>query len=537
MDRDDIHTPVLIVGAGPVGMTLALLLARMGVPHLIVDQRRVMSYYPKSRALNVRSLEIFRQCGIEKEIYAAVPFGQTRNFAAGPSLVSPDLKLTPFGLGALERSPLSPSTGCLCPQDWMEPIIYRRLRASANSTLWLDATVEALIQDEGGVRASVRLGDRARPMTVRADYLVAADGARRGVATMAGINATSFLPGIPSMNIIFKAKISDKVLPLDGIYIVVSNPAFGGTPIGLAGIPLFRDPEEWSVLMDCHPEWGDDVAAYTNERCIALMRALVGMPDLEVSISRVAPWVRTAAIADRFVAGRVALAGDCAHLMPPTGALGLNTGLQDVSNLAWRIAALVRGQGSDTLLEDYHRERHPESNLVVHAAVTNEDSRYMVQNLWSKPQYAIVLGFSYDQGTFVPDGTPAPHRAYPYYDYIPSGRPGGRAPHLWLDRAQSHSTLDLFGSKFTLLTARNSSPFQKTVRNLKLQRAEVEGYALEEFVDAEDLDVFRETYGITDDGAVLVRPDGVVAWRGQKSGSSETTALHDYMRGFQPRQH
>ncbi len=172
MDRDEICTPVLIVGAGPVGMTFALLLARMGVPHLILDQKRAMSYYPKSRALNVRSLEIFRQCGIEDEVHAAIPFDRTRNFASGPSLVSPDLKLTPFGLGALDRSPLSPSTGCLCPQDWMEPIIYRRLRSSANSTFWLDATVEAVSQDNTAVRAVVRLGDRAKPVIVRADYLV-----------------------------------------------------------------------------------------------------------------------------------------------------------------------------------------------------------------------------------------------------------------------------------------------------------------------------------------------------------------------------
>ena len=293
-------------------------------------------------------------------------------------------------------------------------------------------------------------------------------------------------------------------------------------------MPLARNPDEWSVFVTCDPVLGEDLSNYPESYWVAVVRRITGLPDLAVRISSVALWWRSASVADAMARGRIALAGDSAHLMPPAGGLGMNTGLQDAHNLAWRVAAIGKG-ASLGLLREYDRERRPEVCRAVEAAARNDGPGSQVADLWARPQLGLTLGVAYTRGSFISDGEPVPARDYPYHDYAPSGRPGGRAPHVWLDEDRTISILDLFGGKFVVLTQSAVSPFLLAVYRMKQCDMPIEGYALEERFGGEALAEWRRIYGVQQAGAVLVRPDGVIAWRSRDGRGDLEAALHNIL--------
>jgi hypothetical protein len=265
----------------------------------------------------------------------------------------------------------------------------------------------------------------------------------------------------------------------------------------------------------------------------------VGIEDLAVTVTNIAPWQSQGAVIDRFRVDRVLFVGDAAHVVTPAGGLGMNTGLLDVHNLAWRLTAILRG-ASERLLDDYASERHAEASLIVAATVENLKRAQTksgihtkgVRDLWSRPQHGITLGYSLSSDSILPDGSPLPEVEDPYLDYVPNARPGSRAPHLWLNRSATRSTLDLFDCSFALLTGAAGGDW--------LQAADTIGGDTPVGVDAYDISELAETneayrswltlYGIDESGAVLVRPDGTVAWRlAQASGAAQEN-LADTLR-------
>jgi len=283
------------------------------------------------------------------------------------------------------------------------------------------------------------------------------------------------------------------------------------------------------------PEKGTTPADFTTERCIELIRKAVGLPQLDVEIISVLPWEAAARYADSIQSGRVFLIGDAAHVMPPAGGFGLNTGVQDAHNLAWKLALVINGVADAALLETYNAERLPVARLVVEQAVgeleaptpdtpggrpagdaapNNEDDVLM-------DQLKVILGYRYaSQAVIVSD------------DDLPSsngldltGRPGTRAPHIWLEhQGRRISTLDLFGSRFVLLAGAEGEIWCDTARTLAVRLGlDLATYRIGG--DLIDLDGhWSASYGVTPEGAVLVRPDGFVAWRtaSRKEGPEET---------------
>ena len=247
------------------------------------------------------------------------------------------------------------------------------------------------------------------------------------------------------------------------------------------------------------------------------------MPDLPVKVLGVAPWTASAHVAEQYRHGRVFLAGDAAHEMPPTGGFGMNTGVQDVHNLAWKLALVLQGRAGDRLLDSYHDERQPLGRAITEQSLTNAVSmgRLAKDNkpAGARSEYlneqGMIFGANYTSNAVVPDGTPPTPVANPVTDYVPAARPGGRAPHVWLEKAGDKiSTIDLVGNGFVLLAGAKGEAWQATSAGKLPIKSHV-------IVDAD----FGAAYDIGSDGAVLVRPDGYVAWRSASLPADPQAAL------------
>jgi hypothetical protein len=281
----------------------------------------------------------------------------------------------------------------------------------------------------------------------------------------------------------------------------------------------------WLYMAPFRPEQGERVEDFSHDRCVQLVRGAVGVEDLEVEVLSALPWAAAAAIAERFRDGRVFLAGDAAHLIPPTGGQAMSVGIQDVHNLVWKLAARLGGWAGDGLLDTYESERRPFAVAVIDDATRNLGVRGRPEQFSNRGR---VLGISYDSTAIVPDGSDLPTVANPVIDYAPTARPGSRAPHMWLWRdEQQISTLDLYDTRFVLLTGPSGQAWrvagEKVAERLGIP---VRCYAVGpggSLIDTAG--EWPSLYGVGRDGAVLVRPDGHVAWRTETTDANPATEL------------
>ena len=384
------------------------------------------------------------------------------------------------------------------------------------------AEVTDVRQDQSGVTVMTRGVDDGQPREFRAQYLIAADGAHSKVRDLLGIQCAGRGVFSNSVTIYFTADLSPWLAGKAWSIIYVNNPKFSGffrmnraARAGFLGVNTVGDPK-------VDPQAAANAAADVSEaRLIDLVRLGVGVPDLPVRIDGFSRWRATTQVAQAFRERRIFLAGDAAHLMPPNGGFGGNTGIHDAHNLAWKLALVVAGHADPKLLDTYEAERKPVAEFTVEQAF----SRYVTRtapwlNSSQRPDpvvddLQIELGYLYNS----PQGTHLDPRAT-------RGMPGARAPHLWLMRAGERvSTIDLTGN-FLLLAGAEGGEWLRAGGEAA---ARFPGLPLDRYCVGRDLldpdGRFADAYGISARGAVLIRPDGFIAWRCPGESLDCATAL------------
>ncbi|HEX9673349.1 MAG TPA: FAD-dependent monooxygenase [Burkholderiales bacterium] len=522
-----IEVPVLIVGGGPVGLTSSILLSRLGVASRLVERHPGTAFHPKARNINMRTMEVFRQCGVEDAVRAAgLAMERTVFLIWAESLAGREIeRRVPRRSNTLGVAP-SAVRHCLCAQDDLEPALRQYAESLAPGTIAFGTELTRFEQDASGVTATVR--DAEGEKRIRAQYMIAADGARSRVRPALGIPLRGVREVYRSVNVLMTADLSQWVKDRPAAIYLIQQPGLSCTFLTINGV------NRWGFLINLPVDASFE--PYTPEHCAETVRKAAGVPDLEVKILGIDPWVAASLVAERFRAGRVFIAGDAAHEMPPTGGFGLNTGVQDAHNLAWKLAAVLKGWARPELLDTYEAERLPWGQFVTDEALAHAISMGRGKQAegasgdspkLARPEFhselGVIFGASYSSPAVIPDGTDPPEITNPVAQYVPTARPGARAPHVWL-QTNGHRTAahDLIGMGFALFAGERGVPWRDAARAVSTSL----GVPMSAYTVGADADVgdpdgrWAEAYGVEKDGAVLVRPDGHVAWR-QKSGVSD----------------
>jgi len=550
-----VATQVLVIGGGPVGLSTALHLDKQGVECLLIERHPTTAFHPKASYFNVRTMEILRQLAIADEVY------ETALFPTGVSFYT---KLRGHKLGVLSgadypdhlervlRSTASP--GCVSSQIVLEAILKRHAERGRHTTVLFNHEQIAIEQDDQGVRSMVVDRATGEEIRVEASYAIACEGVRSSTREALGRTLVGPPPFGHVINIYLEADLERLIDERDQALLWTATPEAPGAFIALGG-----DRRRYCFNTPYFPEDGERAEDFTPERCLARVRSALGTDELPVEILGVGSWVLCGQVIDRYRHGRVFFGGDTAHLNIPTGGFGFNTGMQETHNLAWKLGAVLRGEAPDTLLDTYHDERRPVAVFNVEKSRENavnirdtgatfggrtpntdeidldtacgraqraEKSRAIARQKTHFLFLGQEIGYGYwDSPLVVPDGTrhyAEEHRVEnPVYVYVPNARPGARAPHCWVATAAEPTARlpihDLFGAGFVLLTHGGRGAAWARALDGPGQRGAARHYHVGAPGSRADLldvdDVWTRCYGIAEDGAVLVRPDGHVCWR------------------------
>ncbi|MFB7328587.1 FAD-dependent oxidoreductase [Streptomyces sp. NPDC056190] len=516
------NTDVLVVGGGLAGLSTALFLAQQGVDCLLVERRPELYGHPRARGVHPRAMELLRSVGLEDEVRATP---SARQLADNSGVLVAE-SLAGRQLGVLDEKyvmdvhadlgTLSPTTWCLCHQGDLEDVLRGRAERLGAAMRFHTELVSFDQNGEPGAEIIVRLRDvgTGREQEIKARFLVAADGARSETRATLGIDFDGEALG-HYVNIHFRADLTHELGERRFLMCYTVNDAVRG-----ALMPL-DNATEWLLHVEYDPE-GEDSGAFDEDGCADLVRAATGVPHLDPQILSVTPWSGEARTAGRFADGRVFLVGDAAHVMPPSGGFGSSTGIQDGHNLAWKLAAVLDGWAGPGLLDSYDQERRPVAAATVEQAVLRSRDRLRLPGRGGEQRDVdpdlvedtlVWLAWRYRSGA-VTDWDENTLATYGVWAAENDGRPGSRAPHLRLQHGGAEiSSLDLFGPTPVLLTGPDAGSWREAAR----AAAHEVGIPLAVYgigAEVTDLDGrFPLLYRVTAQGAALVRPDGVVAWR------------------------
>jgi 2-polyprenyl-6-methoxyphenol hydroxylase-like FAD-dependent oxidoreductase len=506
---------VLIVGAGAGGLATSALLAKHGVRPLLVEKRREVFIYPKARNLSFRSLEILRGLGLRDEVHAVAD--HISAMLVKPALNSPDEQLAidiDAVFAGLDKFSPEPAAQ-YCPQSRLEPILAAETRRRGGEVRY-GTELSSLELDDAGVTAVLHDRDSGESETVRADYLVGADGVHSQIRKWLGINTSGYgaLP-IYVVFIYFRAPWRRLVQYLgygDGVQVKNDD---------VDGIFLVVEDELGMFITTYFPGEGETADEFTPQRCREVLIKAFGEP-MDIEIIEVAAWQPYEQVADQFRFGRVFLVGDSAHTMPPFKAGGANTAIQSAHNLAWKLAAVLNGTAGPELLDTYHDERHPVGRFAARQSLSGpsvallrlSDDRPQLPAEEECSMFALLIGYRYRSAAVVTGEPDVDADAVQLVDEL-RAQPGTRVPHVWV--RDGVSTLDLLGRGFTVLTGDEGWRGAVTSASVALGIP----IAMQCIRD----EAWAAATGLAPEAALLVRPDDFVGWRSEKLPADQETEL------------
>ena len=532
-----LEVPVLIAGGGPVGLALALDLNFMGTASLVAEQDAgtALVMLAKAGTENERTMEFCRRWGLVDEIAKGFPDDHPRDNVYCTSLTSHLIGRSEVPSTNDRGVPsVGPEMLRRCGQHLFDPILARAVEASKHATLRYNLRFESFVQDEAGVTSTLTDVSTGETVTVRSQYLVGCDGAGSAVRRQLGVpfdliapmdfslSAMIRFPGLEKQHNFGRC---ERFMFIDGKGTWANMTAVDGVDLWrftVVGSEAALDPETF----DIHP----------------IVRRALGDAKIDYEVVRLVPWRRAQSLARQYRVGRVLLAGDTVHTTSPTGGHGVNTGIGDAAGASWVLDAMIKGWGGPHLLSAYGAERRPVAlrnfssstanyrvwvaNGMANVADDTPEGAAARRNIGDYLRVSlnqewfsqgIGMGYRYEGSPIVvPDGTPEPED-HPTY-YRQTARPGHRAPHAWL--ADGRSTLDLFGRGFTLLRfpdAPDPTPLAQAATRV--------GMPLQIVAIGQP-----EIAALYERKLVLVRPDGMVAWRGDAL-PDDFAALIDRVRG------
>lgn len=507
--------PVLIVGGGPVGLSMGLALDRFAIPSMIVEKSPMTTTHPKSRGTFVRTMEIFRQWGVADPLRARGLADDTDVFALRDSIVGHE-----YGRTSPEPNlQQSPVWKCLVAQDAVEEELMRTLSKCSHATVRF-STEMTQVQDLGDrVRVELRHVDTGKTEIWLASYVVAADGAGSDTRRAAGIEMIGPPTLAVMLNEYWRGDLSAHPIAKEvaGIRVYPRN-----HDLPTASTLNTNGADRWLTVLRLGSERDEREVPWTDAEMIAFIREHVGLPDLNVELINRSVWRVSKQVAETFKRGRVLIAGDAAHRFPPTGGFGMNTGIQDAHNLGWKLAFVLKGIASEALLDSYDAERRPIgqsnadfsfinaqrfSNIDAAARSGDADRIAFWLDEFENHTHNVGrgLGFFYEVGAVVGDGSVPPVEDSRYY--TPTDRPGSRFPHFWLDDSRMHSSLEWFDRSMTLVVGSEGEAWLEAGRRVaNALSIPLEFHRLTQRYKEQGIRMGRH-------GAVLVRPDGHVAWR------------------------
>ncbi|MFD5467766.1 FAD-dependent oxidoreductase [Kitasatospora sp. NPDC127059] len=560
-------TDVLVVGSGPAGSSSALMLSTYGIDNLVITKYRWLADSPRAHYQNQRTMEVFRDLDVADEVIAkAAPKEVMGNVVFCTGLTGEELGRLPYGANRPQRQSdyamTSPAEQCDLPQNLLEPILLANA-AERGSHVRFDTEFLSLEQDEHGVTALVLDRLKNERYTIRAKYLIGADGSNSRVAEQIGLPMEGHMGLAGSISIILRADLSHLVAHRPGYLWWIMQPGANVGGIGMGLLRMVRPWNEWQIV------WGYDMSAgepdVSEIDAVGIARQLIGDPDVDITIRSVSTWTVNQMYATKFSQGRVFCMGDAVHRHPPSNGFGSNTSIQDAYNLTWKMAMVLKGQATDRLLSTYDQERPPVGKQIVERAnksiedfggvfaalgldanldadrmranmsVLKENSaegaekRKMLREAIEHKSYEFAtqgaeFNHRYESDAVLPDGTPQPAwQRDPELYYQASSRPGARLPHAWLDRHGAQvSSLDVVGKgRFSLLTGLNGHSWLDAARQVSEELdIEIAAHVVGPGHTLQDLyGDWANVTEIPEDGCLLVRPDAFVAWR--KTDSTE----------------
>ena len=361
---------VLIVGAGPAGATAALLLAEHGIDSFVVERRTAPPTHPAAHMLSTRTLEIFRELGLEHDVRRlSSRIYELRNIIYATTLTGPELgRITLYDPESTEAQLLqavSPTRGVNLSQHVLAPLLWDRLEECKRVEFRRGCVYQTHRETSDGVEVQATGPDGDGEWVATGRYLIGADGAASQVRRTCGIQMCG-----PVLQHVISVHFSADLRPY--LWSRRSPVILTCTPRALGIIIAHSSPDDFVFQFPYFPPV-QSLDDFTADDCRRKIRDALGHSDLAVGIHSVQSWAMTAQVADRYRKGRTFLIGDAAHRFPPTGGLGLNTGVHDAHNLAWKLAWEISERAPANLLDTYEAERRPVGIANTEHSVKNFD--------------------------------------------------------------------------------------------------------------------------------------------------------------------